>query len=126
VVEEGGGGEVDGEVESFPGAAAELDAKVGSDDDEGEGVESDGADGIFERLLRRVDGIDDVEDAKFWRFVEEEREGMENCDDQGDVAGPVVETEIIEAVMRPIAHGAVTEGHHHAEQHIDGDGADSG
>jgi len=71
VVEEGGGGEVDREVEGFPGAAAELDAEVGSDDDEGEEVEGDGADGVFERLLRGVEGIEDVEDSEFWRFVEE-------------------------------------------------------
>lgn len=80
VVEEGGGGEVDGEVEGFPRAAAELDAEVGSDDDEGEGVEGDRADGVFERLLRGVDGIQDVEDAKLWGFVEEQREGMEERD----------------------------------------------
>ena len=126
MVEEGGGGEVDGEVEGFPGAAAELNAEVGSDDDEGEEVEGDGADGVFERLFGGVDGIEDVEDAEFWGFVEEERERVKNGDGQGDVAGPVVEAEIVEAVMRPVAHGAVAEGHHDAEKDVEGDGGDCG
>jgi len=73
-----------------------------------------------------VDGIDDVEDAKLRRLVEEQREGMENCEDQGDVAGPVVKAEIVEAVMRPVADGAVAEGHHDAEEHVDGDGSYGG
>jgi len=51
---------------------------------------------------------------------------MEDRDDQGDVAGPVVEAEIVEAVMGPIAEGAVAEGHHYAEEHVDGDGGDGG
>ena len=50
---------------------------------------------------------------------------MEKRDDEGDVAGPVVEAEIVEAAMRPVAHGAVAEGHHDPEKHVDGDGADS-
>ena len=49
---------------------------------------------------------------------------MEKRDGQGDVTGPVVETEIVESAMRPIAHGAVAEGHHHAKEHVDGDNAD--
>ena len=73
VVEEGGGGEIDGEVEGFPCAAAELDAEVGGDDDEGEDVEGDGADGVFEGLLRGMDGVDEIEDAEFWSFVQEQR-----------------------------------------------------
>ena len=87
-------------------------------------VEGDGADGVLDRLLRGVDGIEDVEDAEFGGFVEEQREGMEERDGEGDVAGPVVEVEIIEAVMRPVADGAVAEGHHDAEEDVEGDGAD--
>ncbi len=78
VPEEGYGAEVNGEVEGFPEAAADLDAEVGGDDHEGEDVEGDGADGVFERLLRRVDGIDDVENVEFWRIVEEQDDGMES------------------------------------------------
>ncbi len=47
-------------------------------------------------------------------------------DGQGDVAGPVVEAEIVEAVMGPIADWAVAEGHHDAEEHVDGDGGYGG
>ena len=103
-----------------------MDAKVGSDDHERDDVERDGADGVFEGLLRGVDGVEDVEDPKLGGLVEEEREGMEKRDDEGDVAGPIVEAEIVEAVMRPVADGAVAEGHHDAEEHVDGDGGDGG
>jgi hypothetical protein len=47
---------------------------------------------------------------------------MEEGDGERNVAGPVVEAEIVEAVMRPVADGAVAEGHHDAEEHVDGDG----
>lgn len=125
VPEEGDGAEVDGEVERFPEAAAELNAEIGSDDHEGEDVEGDSADGVFERLLRRMDGIDDIEDTKFWRLVEEQDDGVENRENQGEIAGPVVQLEIIETAMGPVAHRAVTKDHQHAEEHVDGDGADS-
>lgn len=51
---------------------------------------------------------------------------MQKRDDEGDVASPVVEEEIVEAAMWPIADGAVTKGHHHAEEHVDRDGANGG
>ena len=63
---------------------------------------------------------------EFWGFVEEQRERMEECDDEGDVAGPVVEAEIVEAAMGPVADRAVAEGHHDAEEHVDGDGGYGG
>ena len=103
-----------------------MNSKIGSDDHERDDIESDRADRVFERLLRRVDGVDDVEEAKFGRFVEEQREGMEKRDDERDVAGPAVEAEIVEAVMRPVADWAVAEGHHDSEEHVDGDGGYGG
>ena len=103
-----------------------MNSKIGSDDHERDDIESDRADAVFERLLRRVDGVDDVEDAKFRGFIEKQRERMENRDDQGDVAGPAVEAEIVEAVMRPVADWAVAEGHHDSEEHVDGDGGYGG
>lgn len=33
-----------------------------------------------------------------------------------------MEAEIVEAVMRPVADGAVAKGHHDAEQDVNGDG----
>ena len=51
---------------------------------------------------------------------------MEDCDDQGEVAGPVVETEIVEAAVGPVADGAVAEGHHSAEEDVEGDGGYGG
>jgi hypothetical protein len=81
VPEEGGGAEVDGEVERFPDAAAQLNAKVRGDDHDRDDVEGDGADGVFKGLLRGVHGVNEVEDAELWRFVEEQSEGMEDGDD---------------------------------------------
>lgn len=124
VPEEGHGAEIDREVESFPKAAAELDARIGSDDHERDDVKGDGADGVFERLLRRMDGIDDIEDAKFWGFVKEQDDRMRGREEKSEVAGPVVQRKIIEAAMRPAADGAVAENHQHAEKHVDGDSAD--
>ena len=51
---------------------------------------------------------------------------MEERDDESDVAGPVVKAEIVEAAMRPVADGAVAEGHEDAEENVDSDGADGG
>jgi len=59
VPEESGGGDVDGEVERFPDAAAEADAEVGRGDYDGDDVKRDGADGVLERLARGMDGIEE-------------------------------------------------------------------
>ena len=69
-------------------------------------------------------GVEEIGDTEFWGSVEEQRQGMEEGDGERNVAGPVVEAEIVEAAMRPVAHGAVAEGHHDPEKHVDGDGAD--
>jgi len=71
VPEEGDGGDVDGEVEGFPEAAAEADAEVGSDDHDGDYVEGDGADGVFEGLAGGVHGVEEIADAELCGFVEE-------------------------------------------------------
>ena len=75
--EEGGGGDVDGEVEGFPEAAAEADAEIGSDDDDGDYVEGCGADSVFEGLAGGVDGVEEIEDAELRGFVEEKNDGMD-------------------------------------------------
>jgi len=51
VPEKGQGAEIDGEVEGFPCAAAELYAEVGSDDRKRDDVESDGADSVFREVV---------------------------------------------------------------------------
>jgi len=76
VPEKSGGSEINGEVERFPKMAAETEAHVGSDDDEGEQIESDSADGIVERLLGRMHGVDDVQDTEARIFVEKQNRGM--------------------------------------------------
>ena len=75
--EEGGGGDVDREVEGFPCAAAEADAEIGRGHHDGDDVERGGADGVFERLAGGVDGIEEIDDAEFCGFVEEENDGMD-------------------------------------------------
>src|SRR5258705_3131158 len=113
-------------MERLPKMAAKTKAHVGSDHDKREQVEGDGADGVVEGLGWRMDRIDEVEDAKGGSFAEEQDHRMEDGNEQRDVAGPVVDAEIIEAVMRPGAMRAVAEGHQQAQQHGQGDGADSG
>jgi len=76
VPEERGGGEIDGEVEGLPKMAAETEAHVGSDDDKGEQVESNGADGVVEGLGRGMYRVDEVEDAEARSFVKEQNHGM--------------------------------------------------
>jgi len=122
--EEGDGAEVNGEVESFPEMAAEADAEIGRDDEDDEDVQSDGAEGVFERLLRGVDRIDEIDEAEVRGFVEEQHEWVRRGEEEGQIAGPVVEAEVVEAAMGPGALGAVAENHERAEEHVDRDGAD--
>ena len=111
VPEEGGGSDVDREVEGFPKATAKTDAEVGRNDDGGNYVESDGADGVFKGLAGRVDGVEKIENTELGGLIEEKNDGMENGEGKGGVAGEVVQSEIIKVAMRPLAHRAVTEGH---------------
>jgi len=126
VPEQCGGGEIDREVEGLPEMAAETDAHIGSDDDEGEEVKSDGADRVVEWLGGGMDGVEEIEDAEARVLVEEQNHRMKDGSCQRNVAGPVVNAEIVEAVMRPRAEGTVAESHEQAQKHIQGDGADSG
>ena len=124
VPEKGDGAEIDGEVERLPETAAEADAEIGCDDHESEGVQGNGAECVFEGLLRRTEGIENVKQAEAGRLVEEQDERMDDGEEKREVAGPVVQGEIIEAVMRPGADGAIAEGHHDAEEHVEGDESD--
>src|SRR5713101_3111178 len=107
VPEEGGGGDVDGEVEGFPEAAAEADAEIGRNYHDGDHVEGDGADRVLERLAGGVDGVEEIEDAELRGVVEEENDGMDDGQGEGGVAGEVVQAEIVEVSMRPLADRAV-------------------
>ncbi len=78
VPEKRGGGEINGEVEGLPQAAAETDAHVGSDNDKGEQIESDGADSVVERLTGRMYGVDEVEDAEARIFVQKQNRRMKD------------------------------------------------
>jgi hypothetical protein len=126
VPEEGGGSDVDGEVKGFLETAAEADAEIGSDDHDGDYVEGDGADGVFEGLAGGVDGVEEIADAELRGFVEEKNDGMDDGQGERGVAGEVVQAEIVEMAMRPLADGAVTKCHQGAEEHVEGDGSYGG
>ena len=116
--EKSGGSEINGEVERLPKMAAEAKAHIGSDNDEGEHIESDRADGVVERLLGRMHRVNDVHDAKARIFVEEQSHRMKDGDAQREVSRPIVNPEIIKPVMRPGAVRAVAEGHEHSQKHV--------
>jgi len=126
VPEEGGSGNVDREVKGFPEAAAESDAKVGGDYYYSDYVEGDGADGVFERLAGGVDGIEEIEDAELGGFVEEKNDGVQDGEGERGVSGKIVQAEIVEAAMGPLANGTVAEDHQGAEEHVEGDSAYGG
>ena len=106
--------------------AAETDAQVGSDDDKCQQVESDGADGVVEGLGRRMYRVNEIEDEEAWIFVKEQNQRMKNGNGKGNVPGPVMESEVVESMMRPEAMGAVAEGHKQPEEDVERDGADGG
>ena len=126
VPEKSDGGEVDGEMKGFPETTAQANTEVGGDDENGDDIESDGAESVFEGLLRGVDGEKDVEDAKVRGVVEEQDERMNGGEEESKVAGPVVDTEIVEAAMRPGAFWAITKDHECTEKHVESDSANGG
>src|SRR5690242_18381916 len=107
--EEGDSAEVDGIVKSFPDAASQADAQVGSDDENRDNIQADGAKRIFERLLWRTDRNEDIHHAEAWRFDEQQNQRVDDGEAERDIAGPVVQAEVIETVMRPGAFWAVAE-----------------
>lgn len=119
VVEKRESAEINSEVKRLPCAAAKLNPKIGSDYHQGHYVKGDGTDAVFQRLLRRTDWIDQVDDAKMWRLVEEKHDGMNDSEEESDIACPIVEPEIVEAAMRPGANRAIAKGHQHAEKRVD-------
>src|SRR5207302_1339415 len=126
VPEERGGGEVNGEVEGLPEAASEADAEVRSGGDEGNHVEGGRADGVLERLAGGMQRIEKINDAELGGFVQEKNEGMEHREREGEIAGNDVQTEIVQATMRPLADGTIAEDHQRAEEHVGGDGSYGG
>ena len=126
VPEERGGSEINGEMEGLPKMAAKTKAHVGSDDDKGEQVQSNGADGVIEGLGRGMYRVDEVEDAEGRIFVQEEDGRVKDRKREDEVAGQVVKAKIIEAAVRPGAVRTVAKGHEQSQEHVQGDGADSG
>src|SRR5690348_2872809 len=118
--------EVDAEVERLPETAAHAQAKVGSDDDESQQAERGGADGVFQRLARRMDGIEQVQKTKARLLVEKQDRRVGEREGKRGIAGPIVQTKIIEAAMGPGAVGTVAKSQEHAENEVQSDGADRG
>lgn len=123
VKEQRGGGEIDAEMEGFPKVAAQAKAEKGSNDNEGQEVERDGTNRVFQRLAGRVDGVGQVQKTKARIPVDEQDRWMQERQRESHVAGPIVEAEVVEAVMRPAAMGAVAKGHEHSEEQVQHDRA---
>jgi len=69
--------------------AAEAKTEIRGNDNEGQEVECDGANRVFQRLAGRVDGVDEVQKAKVRVFVDEQDGGMQERNRESDVAGPM-------------------------------------
>ena len=69
-------------------------------------------------------GVDEVEEAEARIFVEEQNHRVKNCNRQRNVAGPIVNPEIIKPVMRPGTVWTVTKGHEHSQQYVQRNGTD--
>jgi hypothetical protein len=70
--------------------------------------------------------VEEIDEPKFCRLVKQKNDGMKNGEGEGEITGDVVQAEIVQAAMRPVADGAVTERHQRAEQHVEGDGSYGG
>ena len=116
--EQSGGAEIDAEMERLPQVAAQLKTKVRSNDHEGEEIEGNGANGVFERLAGRVDRVEKVHNAKARVFVQKQYGRMQKRHRKSDIARPIVEPEIVEPMMRPGAMRAVAKSHEHPEQKV--------
>jgi len=101
VEEQSGGGEINAEMKGFPKVAAEAKTEIGSNDNESQEVECDGANRVFERLAGRVDGVDEVGKAKARVLVDEQDGRMQDRQRESDVARPIVEAEVVESAMGP-------------------------
>jgi hypothetical protein len=121
VEEQSRGGEIDGEMEGFPKVATEAKTEIGSNDNEGQEVERDGATRVFQRLAGRVDRVEEVLKAKAWVFVDKQDGGMQDRHRESNVAGAIVEAEVVESAMRPRTMWAVPKGHEHSEEQVQHD-----
>ena len=124
VKEKSGGSEIDAEMKRLPQMAPQPETNVRSDDHEGEEIEGDGADGVFERLAGRVDRVEKVHDAKARVFVQKQNRGMQKRYRKSDIARPIVEPEIVEPTMGPGTVRAIPKRHEHSEEQIQSNHAD--
>src|SRR5207244_11750284 len=102
-------------MEGFPKVAAEAKTEIRGNDNEGQEVECDGANRVFQRLAGRVDGVDEVQKAKVRVFVDEQDGGMQERNRESDVAGPIVEAEVVESTKGQGAMRVYTKGRDHYE-----------
>lgn len=116
---------IDHEVEGLPEAASELQTKIGSDDHDGDAIERDRTDRIFERLAGRVNRINYIDDPEASRGRKEKNNGMKERNPEHGVAGPIVDPKNVETPMRPISPRAISHGDQEANCQIRSDEADS-
>jgi len=122
--EKGRRGEIDAEMKSLPQVAAQPKTEVRSHDHKGEEIEGNGADSVFERLAGRVDRVNEVLHAKARALVQKQNGRMQQRHRKSDIAGPIVEPEIVEPMMGPGAIRAIPKRHQHPEQKVQSNDAD--
>src|SRR5436853_7923423 len=103
-------------MEGFPKVAAEAKTEIRGNDNEGQEVECDGANRVFQRLAGGVDGVDEVQKANARVCVDEQDGGMQERKRESGVGGPVVEAEVVESTMGPGAVRSMPNGHELAEK----------
>jgi hypothetical protein len=102
-------------VQAPPQRTANTGAEQGREEHEQQEIERYGTGEVKFWLKRRLDGQEDVEQAKV-RLIEKEedgRMGQRKCD--GHIGSPLVEREKIHASMGPALQRAVAHRHEHAE-----------
>lgn len=72
VKKERGRSEVDAEMKRFPKVAAQAKTQIGSNNNKAKEIGGDGADSAFERLARRMNGIQEVKQPKARLFVQKQ------------------------------------------------------
>ena len=118
VEEKSGRSEINAEMERLPKMAAQPKAKIRSDHHEAQETKGYRANGVFERLARRTDRVDKIQESKPRVLVQKQNGRMQKRHRKSDVARPVMESKIIEPPMRPRTMRAIAKRHQHPEKEV--------
>ena len=101
------GGRKNQVMDAPPKRAPHARPKKRRDEYQQQEVHGSGAGDVDERLERRLDGQEDIEDAKMRLVNKQQDKGMGQHEHDGAVRRPLMEGEDIESPVRPMTHGAV-------------------